>query len=249
MRRADRLFALVQQLRVRRFATAEQLAETLEVSVRTVYRDVRDLVYSGVPIQGEAGVGYRLERGFELPPLTFTAEELEALILGARFVASQADPELSAAAKTAMARITAALPRPLYPILTRTHLFVPSTQKVRRRATWLAPLRRAMATHNKVQLHYCRADGQHSVRVVHPIALYFWGDSWSLAAWCELRQSWRNFRSDRIDTLTETGERFEVNGDHNLQAYLAATRAAVGPEFQLPGAGAEVDPWAQGIDP
>ncbi len=243
MRRADRLFALVQQLRVRRFATADVLAKQLGVSVRTVYRDVRDLTANGVPIQGEAGVGYRLERGFELPPLTFTAEELEALVLGARFVAAQADPALAGAAEAAMTRLTAALPRPLLPLLSSTHLYVPATAAVRRRAGPLAALREAIAARESVRLAYTRADGAHSERVVCPVGLYFWGASWSIAAWCELRGAWRNFRSDRIVQLERTGARFD--DAYTLQGYLDDQSERYG-GGQLPGAGDTPDPWVPG---
>lgn len=128
MRRADRLFQLVQFLRTRRAATGQQIAEELRVSVRTVYRDIIDLQTSGIPIRGEAGVGYRLERGFELPPLTFTSEELEGLALGARIVAAWGDPGLASAVNSAMTRIESVLPPALRKVLIETPLFAPQFQ-------------------------------------------------------------------------------------------------------------------------
>jgi biotin operon repressor len=125
MRRADRLFQLVQLLRLRRAATGRELAETLGVSLRTLYRDIRDLAHSGVPIRGEAGVGYRLDRGFELPPLTFSGAELEGLVLGARMVATWGDAELAGAVRSAMTKIEAVLPEGLRRVLLETALFAP----------------------------------------------------------------------------------------------------------------------------
>jgi predicted DNA-binding transcriptional regulator YafY len=132
VRRADRLFRLVQLLRRRRVNTATRLADELEVSERTIYRDVQDLIVSGVPIQGEAGVGYALPHGFDLPPMMFTAEEIEALVLGARIVASWTDQSLAKAAGGVLGKIEAVLPERLKPALDRTSLFAPKRPRVRR---------------------------------------------------------------------------------------------------------------------
>src|SRR5512145_3071887 len=145
MRRADRLFRLVQHLRARRFATGDQIAEELGVSKRTIYRDVADLQGSGVPIRGEAGVGYRLERGYELAPLIFTSEELESLVLGARIVAAWGDGELAAAVGSAMTKVEAVLPEPLRRVVLETPLFAPELPGASAMAGELSVLRRAIA--------------------------------------------------------------------------------------------------------
>jgi predicted DNA-binding transcriptional regulator YafY len=220
LRRADRLFQLVQLLRARRSATGRQLAEELRVSTRTVYRDIADLQGSGVPIQGEAGVGYRLERGFELPPLTFTSEELEGLVLGARIVAAWGDPELAAAVGSAMTRIEAVLPEGLRHVLLDTALFAPDFPRTASMANEVATLRRAIAERRVLALHYTRADGETSEREVRPLGLYFWGNRWTLAAWCELRNDYRSFRPDRMDRVELTRRSFEADGEVSLADFL-----------------------------
>jgi len=221
MRRADRLFQLVQLLRVRRFATADQLAEELGVSKRTVYRDIRDLELSGVPIVGEAGVGYHLQRGYELPPLTFTSDEIEALVIGARVVQSWGDPELAAAARAALTRVEAVLPAPLAEALRSTALFAPTGRKRGADGPVLSLARRALADHRKLTFAYTRADGEASARTVRPVGLYYWGLNWSLAAWCELREDYRNFRLDRMRDVELRDETFDASGDISLPAFLA----------------------------
>lgn len=223
MRRADRLFAIVERLRRRRFVTAAWLAEELGVSERTIYRDVRDLSRSGVPIVGEAGVGYTLMSGHELPPLTFTHDELEALVLGARLVEAWADRDLARAARAALAKVDAVLPAPLKKRLESTALFAidrPWRDAVTRN---LADIRDAVAQRKKLRIGYQRADGQPSERVIRPLGLYFWGMKWSLAAWCELRQDYRNFRPDRIQRLEVTGERFDDSDGVTLEEFLRVT--------------------------
>ncbi len=224
MRRADRLFRLVQLLRKHRIVTAATLAEELEVSVRTVYRDVRDLELSGVPIEGEAGVGYRLARGYELPPMTFTPDELESLVLGVRMVRAWSDPELATAAASALEKVEAVLPRPLRQLLGNTALFAPG-RPWRDPPSHLGILRRAIARHRKVAFHYQRADGQSSQRVVRPLALYCWGSVWSMGAWCEFREDWRIFRPDRMQRVRELAERFDPAADGiDLDAFTTAER-------------------------
>jgi len=220
MRRADRLFQLVQTLRTRRFATGEELASVLGVSKRTVYRDVRDLVYSGVPIRGEAGVGYRLERGYELPPLTFTTEELEGLALGARFVAAWGDPELAAAVGSAMTKIEAVIPEVLRPVLLDTPLFAPGLTRASEMARNVGTLRRAISELRLIHFAYTREDGELSERDVRPLGLYFWGNRWTLASWCELRGSYRSFRPDRMESVRLLDERFDTADGPNLRAFL-----------------------------
>ena len=220
MRRADRLFQLVHLLRSRRHATGDGLARELGVSTRTVYRDVADLQRSGVPIRGEAGVGYRLDRGFELPPLTFTSEELEGLVLGARIVAAWGDPELAGAVGRAMSRIEAVLPDGLRRVLLDTALFAPGVPRSSAMANEVAVMRRGISEHRKLHLEYTREDGQESQRDVRPLGLYFWGDKWTLAAWCELRGDYRSFRPDRMRRVTLLDERFDPEGGINLGDFL-----------------------------
>jgi predicted DNA-binding transcriptional regulator YafY len=221
MRPADRLFLLVQLLRGRSARTAASLAEELGVSKRTVYRDVADLVDSGVPIEGEAGVGYRLQRGYELPPMTLTPEEIEALALGMRMVEAWGDPEIGAAARAVLTKVESVLPAALRPSLRETALF--AIERPVRVGPELATLRRAVAARRKLRLVYGQTEV--SERVVRPLGLYYWGTTWTLAAWCELRGDYRNFRPDRIRELEPLPERFDPDDGPSLSAFLAAMRA------------------------
>ena len=204
MRRADRLFQLVQLLRRRRAVTAAELARSLQVSERTVYRDVQDLSLSGVPIEGEAGVGYRLKPGFDLPPLMFTAEELQALRLGARIVQGWADDALAGAASSALARIESVLPDKLREESNPQVLFAPGFAVTPESKVWMRELRAAMDARHKVRIGYRKAEdsSEPTLRIIEPLGLYFWGKIWTLGAWCELRLGFRTFRLDRITALT-----------------------------------------------
>ncbi|MEN0062501.1 MAG: YafY family protein [Myxococcota bacterium] len=226
MRRADRLFRLVQLLRERPVATGAWLAEELRVSLRTVYRDIRDLEDSGVPIEGEAGVGYRLARGYELPSMTFNAAEIEALVAGVRMVHAWGDPELGQAAAAALAKIREVLPEALLHFTEDASLFAPDRHP--RVPAALGPLRRAIRARRKVEMHYQDAENRSSTRIVWPLGLMFWGRSWSLTAWCELRQEGRHFRVDRIEdfALGDAMPPPEAHPDRTLQAILAAEEAS-----------------------
>jgi predicted DNA-binding transcriptional regulator YafY len=219
MRRADRMFQLVQVLRARRFATGEQIAGELGVSKRTIYRDIADLKATGVPIEGEAGVGYRIDRGFELPPLAFNAQEIESLVLGARIVASWGDSDLAEAVNSAMTKVEAVLPEPLRRVLLETALFAPGRASTPAMTSELAVLRRATADHRTVRFDYTRADGALSSRTVRPLGLYFWGTKWTLAAWCEYRKDYRSFRPDRMREVRMQDETFDGSDGIHLQAY------------------------------
>lgn len=221
MRRADRLFQLIQVLRRRRFATGADLAEELGVSTRTVYRDVQDLQRSGVPIRGEAGVGYRLERGYELPPLTFSHEELEGLALGARFVAAWGGPELATAASQAITKIEAVLPDALRGVLGAAPLFAPSFPSTEAMAAHLGILRRGISESRLIHFRYQREDGEPSEREARPLGLYFWGNKWTLAAWCELRSDYRSFRPDRMEDVHLVDRSFDAENGPNLGGFLA----------------------------
>ncbi len=208
MRRADRLFQIIQYVRGHRVTTAAELARALEVSERTVYRDIRDLTLSGVPIEGEAGVGYVLRKGFDLPPLMFTREEVEALVLGTRVVSSWADTQLGRAAESALTRIAAALPDDLRTRLLDSRLFAPGFQVPPAVVQRLGVLRQATEEKRKLRFAYLDVNETRSERAVRPLALAFFGSAWTLTAWCELRNDFRNFRLDRIDELQVQDQRF-----------------------------------------
>ena len=220
MRRADRLFAIVQYLRGRRLTTAAQLAQWLEVSERTIYRDVADLAGSGVPIDGEAGVGYRIRAGFELPPLMFTYDEIDALAIGARFVEAWGGSSLAGGARSALAKIAAALPTDKRVALERAPLFAPGFFIDPKPGRRLDALREAIAERRWADLDYQDAQARASQRRVRPLGLYFWGGAWSLAAWCELRRDFRNFRLDRIAEVSVAQERFPDEPGKRLEDFL-----------------------------
>jgi len=221
MRRADRLFRIVEYLKARRTAvTADTLAIELEVSVRTVYRDIVDLCGSGVPIIGEAGVGYVLDRDYIVRPLIFDVEELDALALGAQMVRSWGDREIAKSAKRAIDKITAVLPERLRAEILQTALFSPPSQaKVPIKVDFSA-LRRAIRTHNKVTFQYETIDGKQSKRTVRPLCLAFFGPVWLFTGWCETRQDFRNFRLDRMTRLQIGDEHFIDEPGKRLIDYL-----------------------------
>jgi len=223
MRRADRLFRLVQVLRARRFATAKSLAEALEVSERTVYRDVRDLSLSGVPIEGEAGVGYALRRDFDMPPLMFDFEEIEALTAGARMVQAWSGPQLARAAQSALDKIAAALPADKRIAMDRTRLFAPSFHVDPELGKVLDVMREAIVDQRRLSFQYRDAGDKPSERKVRPLGLYFWGQRWTLAAWCEMRDDFRNFRLDRA-TRVAIGNRFADEPGKRLEDFLRAVQ-------------------------
>lgn len=224
MRRADRLFQIVQLLRTRRLTTAADLAGMLEVSTRTVYRDIQDLMESGVPIDGEAGVGYRLHKDFELKPLVFNVEELQALVLGARLVEAWADPEMGLAVRSAMCKIEAVLPEPLQAAMLRTALFGPPMRVQHEADAQLPALRRALGEETWVSLRYVDMHGAETQRVVIPLALYFWGPRWLLASYCWLRGAYRSFRVDRIRECVQVppdaGQLSSLDAPVSLEAYI-----------------------------
>ena len=208
MRRADRLFRIVQFLRGRRLTTAQQLAQWLQVSERTVYRDIRDLSLTGTPIEGEAGVGYRLRGGFELPPLMFELEEIEALTLGARMVEAWSSPQLGAAALSAIAKIATALPVERRQWLEASRTYVPQFQIPKQLGERFELLRSAIRDRRKVHFVYADVEKKLSERRVRPLSLYFWGEHWTLAAWCEARNDFRSFRIDRVSYVRRLDDRY-----------------------------------------
>ncbi len=226
MRRADRLFLLIHALRGRRHAiTALQLAQTLEVSPRTVYRDVADLQRSGVPIEGEAGVGYVLRKGADIPPLMFTPDELEALVVGTRFVRAFGGERLGRGATAALLKIEAVLPPELRERSRRTRIFAPRVSARLEASGLIDALHDAVVKTQVLQLHYRDSEERVSARSIEPLCLAFWGGSWTLGAWCRLRSAFRNFRPDRIVDFAPSGELFADSRERGLEAYLRAAGA------------------------
>ncbi len=206
--RAARLLHLLDRLRrARRPVSAAELAEALSVSPRTLYRDIASLRAQGADIQGDPGVGYRMRPGFLLPPLMFDEDELEALVLGARWVQAQADAGLAAAAGSALSRISATLPEPLRIAIDTSGLFVPTWQENRTPEPWLPVLRHAIRHERKLRMDYVDAAGGATSRTVWPFAMAFYDPLTRMfAAWCELRGDFRHFRADRVRALEDTGE-------------------------------------------
>ncbi len=224
MRRADRLFQIIQFLRTRRVTTAQWLAERLEVSERTIYRDIKDLIVSGVNIEGEAGVGYVVRRGFDLPPLMFSKEEISALSLGARIVQSWADTTLATAAQSALSKIESALPDELKENIGHSLLFSPLTRISPETSITMAEIRHAAEQRRKVSLQYSRADGKASERIIWPLGLFFWGSVWTIGAWCEMRNDFRIFRLDRINSLCVLDENYPEEKGKTLQDLIEQQR-------------------------
>lgn len=206
MSRSARLLNLLQALRRRRRpVTAEDLAAELGVSVRTVYRDVATLVEQGARIEGAAGLGYLMRPGFFLPPLRFTEDELDALILGLRLAARRGDEDLAAAAENALAKVAAVLPPEMEDAASTSGLLAGPRKD---EAEHLAVVRQAIRAEEKLNLSYVDKKGRASERVVWPVAIGFFEAAEVLAAWCETRRDFRHFRLDRIAAAALAGERY-----------------------------------------
>ena len=219
MRRAERLYRLFDELRSRRVTRADELAAALEISPRTVYRDIAHLQASGLPIQGEAGVGYLLSPGFDLPAVTFTHDQLEALAVGLAMAESLDDPDLATAAREARAKLQSALPRP------DTRRLMDAPFFALRRSTGApahaARVRTAIRQRRVLSLGYADALGHLSTRRLHPLAIWAMTDGWMFSGWCELRADFRTWRFDRVVTLTLTEDRFPDDADKSLAAFRA----------------------------
>lgn len=226
MRRADRLFLIIHALRGRRTALpARGLAETLGVSLRTIYRDVADLQRSGVPIEGEAGVGYLLRKGSDIPPLMFAADELEALVVGSRFVQAFAGERLTRAVDAALLKISAVLPPELRGRSDRSRIYAPDFgQHVPLKARFDG-LHACIGDRRVIAIDYSDGNGVATQRELEPLCLAFWGGAWTLGGWCRLRGGFRNFRLDRISRCEPTGERFDETRERGIDAYLRAVGA------------------------
>ncbi len=222
MRKAERLFQLLTLLRSRRqVITAQELAERLEVSERTIYRDMQALSLSGMPIESEAGVGYRLRPGFSVPPLMFDEDELEALLLGVRMVQGWSDDSLGRAADSALNKIRAVLPERLHQ--QHTHqpewLIVPDFHR-QNRTQHSDQIRQAIKDRCILDIDYQREDKANSQRCIWPLGLIYWGQTWTLVAWCELRNDYRMFRLDRIQDLHISDQHYPQDPNRSLQQYL-----------------------------
>jgi predicted DNA-binding transcriptional regulator YafY len=208
MARADRLLSLIDALRARRApVTGAALAESLGISIRTLYRDIATLRGQGAPIDGEPGLGYLLRPGFLLPPLMFAEDEIEALVLGTAWVADRGDPRLAAAARTALGRIGAVLPARLADRLSAGHLVVGPPSNLAADQVELAVFRRAIRAERKLRLTYRDADGRLTERVIWPFQIGFFDGVRLVSGWCELRQGIRHFRTDRIEAAEDLAER------------------------------------------
>ena len=232
MRRADRLLRIIQILRRhRRPVIGQTMAEELEISLRTLYRDIADLITDGVPIRGEAGVGYVLGEGYDLPPLMFNTDELEAVMLGLRWVMRRGDSALARAAQDAVAKVGAVLPRDMKPVLFDASLLVPTSWRNVTDSIDMAIFRRAIREQRKVQVRYSAEDGAASERVIWPIAISYFETQRLVIAWCELRQDFRTFRADRILKADMQQDKYQERRKVLLKRWMDQEKAA-GHEIQ-----------------
>jgi len=230
MRRADRLFQIVQLLRGGRLVTAAQLAERLEVSKRTIYRDIVDLQSSGVPIDGEAGIGYILRSGFEMPPLMFSRDEIVALVAGARMVKAWGGVAMARAAVEALVKIDAVLPETERGRLEQTKIFAPPMEITDQLRELIDFTETAVEKREIIAFGYTDKAGVVSKRSVNPLGLWFWGKVWTLVAWCELREGFRMFRLDRISDVKLAGRTYKNVRERSLAECLRQLEAKYGPQ-------------------
>ena len=225
MSRAQRLLDLIQLLRgYRRPVSGAVLAEALCISLRTLYRDIDSLNAQGAHIDGEPGIGYVLRPGFMLPPLMFSEEEIEAIVLGSRWVADRADAALSQAARNALAKIAAVLPRDLKTSLDTSSLLIGPGKTIAAGNTELPVIRAAIRGEHKLRIRYLDKNGQDSRRTIWPFALGFFDRVRVVVAWCEMREDFRHFRTDRISKVQVTDKRYP----RRRQALLKDWRAVEG---------------------
>lgn len=239
MRRADRLFQIVQHLRGGRLVTAHQLSQRLEVSERTIYRDIADLQSTGVPIDGEAGVGYIMREGFDLPPLMFNRHEIVALVAGARMLKAVGGIDMAKAADEALVKIEAVLPDAEKERLKKVTIrapfrFIP--EHVRRA---LDLIEEAAESRIVVRFGYQDAHGNQTERMINPLGLWFWTNAWTAVGWCRMREDFRMFRVDRMEHLTKTDERFRLEKGRTIKDLQdrMVDRGEVPPGFDFAGQG------------
>ena len=211
MSRTDRLLQILQILRRhRRPVTGQAMAEELEISLRTLYRDMNTLMMSGVPITGETGIGYVLGHGFDLPPMMFNVAELEAIMLGARMVEDRGDPELARAAQDVVAKVSAILPPSLRPVLLEAPLIVTNFNPPLKDRIDPALLRKALRESRRIEIHYEDEKSRESRRIIWPLALGYLDQRRILVSWCEMREDFRHFRTDRIIEMTLQDTRYRT---------------------------------------
>ncbi len=225
MRRADRLFRIVQLLRAGRLSTARSLAQKLEVSERTIYRDIQELQLSGMPIEGEAGVGYTLRRDFDIPPLMFDRQEITALVLGARMVKAWGGTEMAEAANNALRKIEVVLPPDLRDRIDQVQLYAPGFRVSKELRHRLDSLHHAAIDRTVLEVEYTSEAGDLTRRRIRPLALVFWGGAWTLVGWCELRRDFRSFRVDRMQSISILDEIFTPQPGQTLADFLKQVRA------------------------
>ncbi|GAA0349682.1 YafY family protein [Bowmanella denitrificans] len=225
MHKSDRLFQLTHLLRTYQPITAAQLAERMGLSVRTIYRYMDDLSVAGIPVYGEAGIGYRLMEGFELPPLTLTAQELEALMLGVKLVATRTGHQLGQAARALQGKIEAAVPVALArQVELQRFVRVPDESvDIMQLPRWDA-LYAAIANNQQLQIEYHSLQEQQSARQIQPLGLFYWGGKWTLGAWCFKRQQYRDFRVDRLTAVMTPAASLPCPAHISLADYLALKR-------------------------
>lgn len=220
MSRAERLLSLIEELRRRRTpVSGDSLAVALSVSIRTLYRDIASLRAQGARIEGEPGLGYVLRSGFLLPSLVFPDDELEALVLGSRWVAERADPRLAQAARNALARIGGALPDDFAERLDASHLVVGPSAAPILDSVDFGLVRRAIRRERKLSIVYRDANGAESKRLIWPFLIGYFDSVRLVSAWCELREATRHFRSDRVVSMVETDERYPRRRAELLRAW------------------------------
>lgn len=222
MRRSDRLFDIIQRLRTASGpVTAAALAADLEVTPRTVYRDIATLQARRVPIEGAAGVGYLLRRGFDLPPLMFTVDEVEAIAVGARMVRRLRDPKLQEAAESVLAKVTVVVPDALRASLAASPVFVSEGDTVAATGVDMAELRAAIRDSRKLHIAYADESGRRTHRTIWPIAMAYYVDVTLVGAWCELRADYRNFRVERIQSSKVLDEHFDQENGRLFREWSA----------------------------
>ena len=209
MSRAERLLNLMEEFRRhRRPVSGSDLAQTLGVSIRTLYRDIASLRALGAGIEGEPGVGYVMRSGFHLPPVMFTVEEVDALILGSRWVAGRADKPLAQAARNAVAKLTAIMPSELGDRVEAQYVLVGPSETPLRDTISMEAVRRSIHLERKLSIHYSDSEGKKSERVIWPFLISYFDGGTLISAWCELRDAIRHFRTDRIASLSEISTRY-----------------------------------------
>ncbi len=233
MRRTDRLFELIQILRDGRLHRGKDLAERLGISVRTLYRDMDTIIASGIPVEGERGLGYMMTAPITLPPLNLTLTELEALHLGLSVVSKAADEELQRAAQTLSEKVDAVLPEDRSAPASGWGFAVYPFAEAARGFVHMAPLRAAIRSRRKIEITYAAPEKPETKRTVRPLQMEYWGRVWTLTGWCELRNDFRVFRVDRIQTLDISFDTFEEEPGKTLADYL--DRVELEAEGHAPG--------------